>query len=70
VPIVDIFSELHLTEDTDKFRGLWVRLVMEKISTIRLKIAYRIIVAEARIEYRDASESKWVPSGMEAYLLI
>jgi hypothetical protein len=49
VPIVDMFSELLLTEDTDRFRGLEMRLVMERKITIRLKIAYRFVVAEARI---------------------
>ena len=69
MPIVDIFSELQLTDDTDKFRGLLLRFVMERKITIRVKITYRFVVAEARIVFKVATDPKRVPSRMEAFYL-
>jgi hypothetical protein len=62
-----MFSELQLTDDTDRFNVLRVGLAIERTITIRLKIAYRFVVAEARIVWEVATGPKWVPSRVEAF---
>jgi hypothetical protein len=62
-----MFSELQLTDDTDRLSVLEMGLVIERTITIRLKIAYRFVVAEARIVWEVATGPKWVPSRVEAF---
>ena len=62
-----MFSELQLTDDTDRLSVLEMGLVIERTITIRLKIAYRFVLAEARFVWVVATGPKWVQSRVEAF---
>ncbi len=64
---MDMFSELQLTDDTDRLSVLKIGLVIERTITIRLKIAYRVGITEARVVWVVAIRPKWVPSRVEAF---
>ena len=52
VPNVDMFRELQLMEDTEMFGKLVLRLVIERVYTIRLKTTSRVILDGSRFTNR------------------